>query len=420
MDFSLNEEMRRIQQLARDFAGAEIGPRAKGIDESNSFDRTLYRKLGDLGFTGMMLPDVYGGSGADNLSWCLVIEEIAKASSAIANSLVLSRSVGDLLVALGDERQREQYLPPLASGEAIYSFGLTEAGAGSDAAAIRTSARREGDEYILNGEKMFITLGLIADTVIVAATLDRQQGTDAIRTFLVPKGTPGFSRGEKLELMGIRGMETAPLFFDNCRIPARNVLGPESQGFKAFMRALDGGRLGIAAMATGLAQAALDLALEYSMQRVQFGQRIAEMQAVESMLADMSAEIDAARLLTHSAAWRRDAGLSHRKQASHAKLFASEICVRHVSNALQILGGYGYSKEYPIERFYRDAKIHQIWDGTSQIQRMIIGRHLRREFEEGTEHRSSGRPSTLERRGTGSPTTGPQFASRALSPGGVS
>jgi butyryl-CoA dehydrogenase len=409
MDFSLNQEMRHIQQLARDFAAAEIGPRAKSIDESNCFDRNLYSELGTLGFTGMMLPERYGGSGADNLSWCLVIEEVAKASSAIANSLVLSRSVGDLFVALGDDPQKERYLPPLARGEAIYSFGLTETGAGSDAAAIRTSARRDGDGYILNGEKMFITLGLIADTVIVAATLDRAQGTEAIRTFLVPKGAPGFDRGEKLELMGIRGMETAPLFFDNCRIPAANLLGPDSQGFKAFMRALDGGRLGIAAMATGLAQAALDLALEHAMQRVQFGKRIAEMQAVESMLADMSAEIEAARLLTHNAAWRRDAGLSHRKEASHAKLFASEICVRHVSNAMQILGGYGYSKEYPIERFYRDAKVHQIWDGTTQIQRMIIGRHLRREFEEEAKHRPPSRSSALDRRC--SPTTASQFAS---------
>lgn len=382
MDLELSEEQKQVQSTVQAFSAAEITPRAAEIDEKNQFDRGLYRKLGHLGFVGMTLPQEYDGSRSDNVAWCLVIEELAKASSAIANSLVLARSVGDLILALGDTGQKQHYLPPLARGEAIYAFGLTETGAGSDAASIRTAARREGDGYILNGHKMFITLGLIADMVVVAATLDRSRGADAIRTFLVPTDVAGFSHGEKLDLMGIRGMETCPLFFQDCRLPAESILGAETSGFRAFMRALDGGRLGIAAMATGLAQAAMDAALDYAMQRVQFGKPIAEMQAIEALLADMSTEIEAARLLTHKAAWRRDAGLSYTQAASHAKLFASEMCVRHVSNAMQIFGGYGYSKEYPVERFYRDAKIHQIWDGTSQIQRMIIARHMRNEAQQ--------------------------------------
>jgi alkylation response protein AidB-like acyl-CoA dehydrogenase len=381
MDLDLTREQQDIQRTVRDFCAAEIAPRAGMIDEKNQFDLDLYRRLGRLGFVGMMLPEAYGGSGSDNLTWCLVIEELAKASSAIANALVLARSVGDVILALGDDDQKRRHLPPLASGAAIYGFGLTESQAGSDAAAIRTSARRDGDEYLLNGEKMFTTLGRIADAVIVAATLDRLQGASAIRAFFVPVDAPGFSRGGKLDLMGIRGMETCPLFLQDCRLPRDSVLGPESAGFKALMRTLDGGRLGIAAMATGLTQAAMDAALAHAMQRVQFGRPIAEMQAVEAMLADMSVDIEAARLLTQRAAWRRDLGLSYSKEASQAKLFAAEICVTQVSNALQIFGGYGYSKEYPIERYYRDAKIHQIWDGTSQVQRMIIARHLRREAQ---------------------------------------
>jgi alkylation response protein AidB-like acyl-CoA dehydrogenase len=382
MDLELSREQQEIQRTLRDFCAAEIAPRAGWIDAQNQFDRDLYRRLGTLGFVGMMLPEAYGGSSSDNLTWCLVIEELAKASSAIANALVLARSVGDVILALGDEDQRRRYLPPLASGAAIYGFGLTESQAGSDAAAIRTAARRDRDQYLLNGEKMFTTLGGIADAVIVAATLDRAQGAGAIRAFLVPADAAGFSRGGKLDLMGVRGMETCPLFLQDCRLPRESVLGPESAGFKALMRALDGGRLGIAAMATGLAQAAMDAALTHALQRVQFGCPLAEMPAIEAMLADMSVDIEAARLLTQRAAWRRDRGHSYSKAASQAKLFAAEICVTQVSNALQIFGGYGYSKELPIERYYRDARIHQIWDGTSQVQRMIIARHLRREAQE--------------------------------------
>lgn len=379
MDFGLTFEQLEVQRVAREFTANEVAPRAAGIDETSQFDLDLYRSLTDLGFVGMMAPEAYGGGGADNLTWVLVIEELSKGSAAIANALVLARSVQDLVNQTGDETQRQTYLPRMTTGDLIMSFCLTEPGAGSDAASLRTSARLEGDHYILNGEKTFITLGAIAGVVAVAATVDPSQRARGIRVFLVPDGAEGFTRGRKLDLLGVRGMETCPLSFQDCRIPKENALGADGAGFKAFMTALDGGRLGIAAMATGLAQAAMDASLDYATQRVQFGKPIAEMQAIEGMLADMAADIEAARLLTWQAAWRRDAGLSYSKEASLAKLFASEMCLKHVIYAMQIFGGYSYSKEFPVERFYRDAKIHQIWDGTSQIQRMVIARHLRRE-----------------------------------------
>lgn len=379
MEFGLTFEQMEVQRVAREFATKEVGPRAAEIDETSRFDLGLYRQLGDLGFVGMTAPEAYGGGGADNLTWVLVIEELSKASAAIANSLVLARSVQDLVNRTGEEDQRWTYLPRMVSGDLIMSFCLTEPGAGSDAASLRTSARLKDGHYILNGEKTFITMGAIADVVAVAATIDPSQRAAGIRVFLVPDGAEGFRRGKKFDLLGVRGMETCPLSFQDCRVPKDNILGADTAGFKAFMSALDGGRLGIAAMATGLAQAAMDASLDYATQRIQFGKPIAEMQAVEGMLADMAGDIEAARLLTYQAAWRRDEGLSYTKEASLAKLFASEMCLRHVINAMQVFGGYSYSREYPVERFYRDAKIHQIWDGTSQIQRMIIARHLRRE-----------------------------------------
>ena len=262
----------------------------------------------------------------------------------------------------------------------LCAFGLTEAGAGSDAKAVATTATRDGSEWILNGQKMFISGAQLADWFLVVATIDKAQGARGVRSFLVRKGTPGLTCGSKLDLMGIRGFGTAPVFLDECRIPAEAMLGTGEDGFAQVMRGLDGaGRLGAAAMAVGLAQAAFEAALAYASDRKQFGRPIADFQAVQFMLADMSAEIDAARLLVHKAAWRRDQGLSFAKESSHAKLFAGDMCVRNVGNAMQIFGGYGYTKEFPIERFYRDAKIHQIWDGTNQIQRIIIARQLRKE-----------------------------------------
>jgi alkylation response protein AidB-like acyl-CoA dehydrogenase len=382
MNFAPTPEQEQIRETARAFAAREVAPRAKGIDERAEFDWDLHRKLGDLGFLCMTAPEAYGGAASDTVTWCIVVEEIAKASSAVANGMTLTESMAHYVSTLGTEAQRRDVLPALAAGREICAFGLTEPGAGSDAKAVATTAMHDGDgdDWILDGQKMFISGALLAEWFIVVATLDKSLGARGVRTFLVRKGTPGLSCGGKLDLMGIRGFGTAPVFLDRCRIPASAMLGAGDDGFAQVMRGLDGaGRLGAAAMAVGLAQAAMDASLAYARERVQFGRPIADFQAVQFMLADMSAEIDAARLLMHKAAWRRDHGLPFTRESSHAKLFAGDMCMRNVTNAMQIFGGYAYSKEYPVERHFRDAKIHQIWDGTNQIQRIIIARQLLRE-----------------------------------------
>lgn len=384
MNFELSTEQVAIRDLARNLAKAEIAPRAAQIDASAQFDWDLHRRLAELGFLGLTAPEEFGGQGADTLSWCVVVEEIARASSAVSNGITLTDGMIHYIATLGTPEQKEKYIPPLIRGESLCSFALTEPNTGSDAAAVRTTARHEGDDVILNGQKMFISGAAYADHFIVVATVDRELRHKGIRTYIVPRNAPGLVVGEKLDLMGIRGFGTSPVFFDDCRIPASNQLGG-NEGFRVVMQGLDGpGRLGAAAQAVGLAQAAMESATNYAFERSQFGQLIFEHQAIQFMLADMSAEIDAARLLIWNAAWRRDAGLPFTKESSHAKLFAGDMCVRNVSNALQIFGGYGYSKEYPIERFYRDAKIHQIWDGTNQIQRIIIARQIKKEMEAGT------------------------------------
>ncbi len=380
MHFALTEEQEAVRRVAREFARREVHPHAKEIDERAEFSWDLHHKLGELGFLCMTAPEAYGGSQSDTLTWCVVVEEIAKVSSAVANGLTLTESMAHYLMTLGTEAQKMQLLPALAAGRELCAFGLTEPGAGSDAKSVATMATRDGDGWILNGQKVFISGALLAEWFIIVATVDKSLGARGVRTFLVRKGTPGLSCGGKLDLLGIRGFGTAPLFLENCRIPADGMLGSGDDGFAQVMRGLEGaGRLGAAAMAVGLAQAAMDESLGYAKERSQFGRPIADFQAVQFMLADMSAEIDAARLLVYRAAWLRDQGLRFTKESSHAKLFAGDMCVRHVTNAMQIFGGYAYSKEYPIERFYRDAKIHQIWDGTNQIQRIIIARQLLRE-----------------------------------------
>jgi butyryl-CoA dehydrogenase len=380
VNFALSEEQEAVRAVARDFARRYVHPRAKEIDEHAEFSWELHRKLGELGFLCMTAPEAYGGSDSDTVTWCVVVEELAKVSSAVANGLTLTESMAYYLMTLGTEAQKKEVLPALAAGQALCAFGLTEPGTGSDAKSVSTSAKLEGDDWILNGQKMFISGALLAEWFIIVATIDKSLGARGVRTFLVRKGTPGLSCGGKLDLLGVRGFGTAPLFLDNCRIAAESVLGSGEDGFAQVMRGLDGaGRLGAAAMAVGLAQGALDESLAYAKERHQFGRPIIDFQAVQFMLADMSAEIDAARLLVYKAAWLRDQSLPFIKESSHAKLFAGDMCVRHVTNAMQIFGGYAYSKEYPIERFYRDAKIHQIWDGTNQIQRIIIAKQLLRQ-----------------------------------------
>jgi alkylation response protein AidB-like acyl-CoA dehydrogenase len=379
MDFELSEQQGAVRDLARNFAQRDVAPRAQRIDEKAEFDWDLHRRAAELGLVGMTAPEAYGGSGADTVTWCVVIEEVTKASSAVANGLTLTESMVHYVATLGNEQQKRTYLPALASGKKICAFGLTEPDAGSDAASLSTTARRDGESFVLNGQKMFISGAGVADLFLIVATVDKEQRSKGVRTFIVEKGTKGLTLGSKLDLMGMRGFATAPVFLEDCRVPISHQLGGED-GFRNVMRGLDGaGRLGAASMAVGTAQAAMDAALAHARQRKQFGRPIFDFQAVQFMLADMSAEIDAARLLIWKAASRRDAGLPFTKESSHAKLFAADMCVRNVSNAMQVFGGYSYSKEYPIERHYRDAKVHQIWDGTSQIQRIIIARQLAQE-----------------------------------------
>jgi alkylation response protein AidB-like acyl-CoA dehydrogenase len=381
MDFGLTEEQERIRGVAREFARAEVAPHARAIDESAEFSWPIHHRLGELGFLCMTAPEAHGGAGSDTLTWCMVVEEFARVSSAVANGLTLTESMAHYVLTLGTEAQKTAVLPALASGREICAFGLTEPGVGSDAKAVATTAARADDGWILNGQKMFISGALLATWFIIVATIDRAQGAQGVRTFLLHKDTPGLACGRKLDLLGIRGFGTAPVFLENCRAPLDSVLGGGDDGFNQVMRGLDGaGRLGAAAMAIGLAQAAFDDAAIYARDRTQFGRPIAELQAVQFMLADMSTEIDAARLLMYKAAWRRDQGLAFTKESSHAKLFAGDMCVRNVANAMQIFGGYSYSKDFAVERYYRDAKIHQIWDGTNEIQRIVIARELMKEL----------------------------------------
>jgi alkylation response protein AidB-like acyl-CoA dehydrogenase len=375
MDFALSNEQMAIQQLARDFAREEVAPRAKEIDATDTFPWDLHRKLGELGLLSMTLPPEYGGGGADTISWSLVIEELAKVSAAVADALMLTKLMADMLLLAGTEQQKAE-IPALAKGEKICAFALTEPSAGSDAASIQTTATAKDGYYYLNGQKMFITCGAIAEMFIVLVSTDKSLKSKGISAFLVYEGMEGFRRGKKIDLLGVRGLETAPLFFEQCPVPKENLLGKEGEAFKLTMRSLDSGRIGIASIALGVAQGAMEASLSYAKERIQFDQPIANFQGVQFMLADMSTEIDAARLLIHKAAYLRDQGVRFSKEAAHAKLFASDVCMKHVTNAMQIFGGYSYTKDFPIERFYRDAKIHQIWEGTNQIQRIVIARQL--------------------------------------------
>ncbi len=380
MDFILTEDQQEIREMARKFARQVIEPRAAEIDEKAVFDRDVHKKMAELGLIGMTVPEEMGGLGTDTLTWCIAIEEIAKASTAVSNYLTLQESMLNYLSHLGTPEQVEKYIPEIISGDLICSFAMTEPNAGSDAGSVKTTAILDGDSYVLNGQKMFITLALQAGLFVVVANTDPSIGKEGIRTFLVPRDTPGLSLGQKLDLMGVRGTEVSPVFFDDCRIPRENLLGT-AEGFANVMAGMDGpGRLGAASQALGLAEAAYEAAMAYSQQRTQFGREIFKFQDIKFILADMATDIEAARNLIYKAAWRRDHGLPYTKETSMAKLFAGRMCVRQVTNAMQIFGGYSYSKEYPVERYFRDCKIHQIWDGTDQVQKIIIAKELLKEF----------------------------------------
>lgn len=380
MDLNLTEEQKLIQKTARDFACNELEPIASKLDELGKPPVEQFRKLGELGFLGLMVPPEYGGNKVDTVSFALVVEELSRVCASTGIMLAIHNSLVCQPIALfGTEEQKRRYLPDLASGKAIGAFALTEPEAGSDAASIRTRAVKDGDYYVLSGFKHFITNGTIADVVIVFATVDPSLRHKGITAFIVEKGMPGFRVGREDNKMGIRAASTSELIFEECRVPASNRLGQEGEGFKIALMMLDSGRIGVAAQAVGIARRAYEEALKFAKVRQQFGQPIAQFQAIQWMLADMATRIEAARLLTIKAALKKDAGERYTKEAAMAKLFASETAVWVTSKAVQIHGGYGYMKEYVVERLYRDAKITEIYEGTSEIQRLVIANQILQE-----------------------------------------
>ncbi|MEU2390104.1 acyl-CoA dehydrogenase family protein [Streptomyces sp. NPDC007369] len=375
MNLELSEEQTAVRRLAREFTDREVAPYAAEWDRAESVDRAIVKKLGALGFLGLTVPEEYGGSGGDHLAYALVTEELGRGDSSVRGIVSVSLGlVAKTLAAWGTEEQKRAWLPRLCSGDALGCFGLTEPGTGSDAAALTTRADREGDGYVLTGTKMFITNGTWADLALVFARTGGQPGHRGISAFLVPADTPGFTRREIRGKLGLRGQATAELVLDRVRVPASAMLGPEGKGFSVAMSALAKGRMSVAAGCVGIAQAALDAAVSYAAGREQFGRPIAHHQLVQELIADISVDVDAARLLTWRVADLIDRGQPFATEASTAKLFASEAAVRAAGNALQVHGGYGYIDEYPAGKLLRDARVMTLYEGTSQIQKLLIGR----------------------------------------------
>lgn len=373
MQFELNEEQKMMQKMVREFAEKEVAPGVHERDEQHAFDRELADAMGEMGFNGICFPEQYGGADGDYLSYILAVEELSKVDDGIGVTLSATVSLGAWpIYAYGTEEQKQKYLRPIAEGKHMAAFGLTEPNAGTDAAAQQTTAVLAGDHYVLNGSKIFITNGGEAETYVVFAMTDKAKGLKGISAFILEKGMPGFTFGKKEEKMGIHSSITMELIFQDVKVPRENLLGKEGEGFKIAMTTLDGGRIGIAAQALGIAQAALDHAVKYSKERVQFGKPIASNQALAFMMADMATEIDAARLLVYRAAWLKQQGKPYSKEAAMAKMYASDAAMKITTDAVQIFGGYGYSREYPVERLMRNAKITQIYEGTNQVQRMVV------------------------------------------------
>ncbi len=377
MNFQLSEEHEMIRKMVRDFAKNEVAPTAAERDEEERFDRSIFNKMADLGLTGIPWPEEYGGIGSDYLAYVIAVEELSKVCASTGVTLSAHISLASWpIYKFGTEQQKQTYLRALATGEKLGAYGLSEPGAGSDVSAMKTRAVRDGDHYVLNGSKVWITNGGEAEIYVVFAVTDPEKKHRGISAFIVEKGTPGFSIGKKEKKLGIRSSPTTELIFEDCRIPKENLLGEEGEGFKIAMMTLDGGRNGIAAQAVGIAQGALDAAVEYAKGRIQFGKPIAEQQGIAFKLADMATAIEAARLLTYQAAWLESNGLPYGKESAMAKLFAGDTAMKVTVEAVQIFGGYGYTKDYPVERFMRDAKITQIYEGTQEIQRLVISRML--------------------------------------------
>ena len=377
MNFGLTREQELLRQMVKEFAVNEVKPIAAEIDETDRFPMENVKKMGELGMMGIPFPKELGGSGGDVLSYIIAVEELSKVCATTGVILSAHTSLcASLLYENGTPAQKEKYLVPLAKGEKIGAFGLTEPGAGTDAAGQQTTAILEGDNYILNGSKIFITNGGVADTFIVFAMTDKSQGTRGISAFIVEKNFPGFSIGKKEDKLGIRASSTTELIFENCVIPKENLVGKEGKGFGIAMKTLDGGRIGIAAQALGIAEGALDEAIKYMKERKQFGRPIAAFQGLQWMVAEMSTKIEAARFLVYKAAWLKENKQPYSIDAARAKLYAAEVAMDVTTKAVQLFGGYGYTKEYPVERMMRDAKITEIYEGTSEVQKMVISGSL--------------------------------------------
>lgn len=373
MFFQLNEEQKMMQKMVREFAEKEVAPGVMKRDEECLFDRSLADAMGEMGLNGICFPEKYGGAGSDYLSYVLAVEELSKVDDGVGVTLSASVSLCAWpIYAYGTEEQKEKYLRPILEGTHMGAFGLTEPNAGTDAAAQQTVAVLIDEHYVLNGSKIFITNAGEAETYVVFAMTDKSKGLKGISAFILEKGMPGFTFGKKEHKMGIHSSITMELVFQNVTVPKANLLGKEGEGFKIAMTTLDGGRIGIAAQALGIAQAAVDHAVKYSKERVQFGKPIANNQAIAFMIADMGTKVEAARLLVYKAAWHKEQGLPYSKEAAMAKLYASDVAMEVTTDAVQIFGGYGYTSEYPVERLMRNAKITQIYEGTNQVQRMVI------------------------------------------------
>jgi len=379
MNFELTPEQKMIREMVRDFAEKDVKPLAEELDRDERVPMETIEKMGALGLMGMVIPKEYGGVGTDYVSYVIACEELARVCASTSAILSGNNSLDCYpILTFGTEDQKKKYLPPMAKGEKLGAFALTEASAGSDVTAIRTTAELKDDGYHLNGTKLFITTGDVAGVVIMFAYTDKSKGSKGISTFILEKGTKGFTYGKKEEKLGIRGTSTAELVLEDCVIPKENLLGKEGEGIKIALNTLDGARIGISGVALGVAQGCLDESIEYSKMRKQFGQPIANFQAVQWMLADMATKLEAARLLTYNAANLKDNGKKFTKESAMAKIMSSEVAMEAGIKAVQIHGGYGYTKDYAVERFMRDAKIFEIFEGTNEIQRMVVARELTR------------------------------------------
>jgi alkylation response protein AidB-like acyl-CoA dehydrogenase len=377
MDFDFTPEQRLLRRSVREFAESELRPHVRAWDDAQEFPRELLAKLAGLGLMGIQFPEAFGGAGMSSVDYCICIEELARVDPSVSLTVAAHNGLGAAHIAMfGTDAQKETYLTPLARGEKLAAWGLTEASAGSDAGAMRTSAAAAGECWTINGTKQFITHGRTGDLIVVMAVTNRPKGSRGITAFIVEKGTPGFRAGKKEDKLGMRASETSEVIFDNCRVPSSQVLGQEGQGFINALQVLDAGRIGIAALAVGLAQGSYEAARDYAFVRKQFGQPIGAFQSIRAKLVDNATRIEAARLLTYRAASMKDAGTRTTLEAAMAKLYSSEIAVRVSEDGVQIHGGYGFIKDYPAEKYFRDVKLTTIGEGTSEIQRLVIARQL--------------------------------------------